>query len=406
MKTRYHAIPVIMYHSIGIVNKDWFWGHLTCPWELFENHLRWLKRTGICTISLQELYEYKKKGISVPSRAIVLTFDDGYLDNWVFAYPLLKKYGFRGTIFVNPEFVDPRKIIRKNLENVWKKDIAIEELETLGFLSWDEIKIMETEGVIDIQSHTMSHTWYFCSDEIIDFHHPGNNKYPWIFWNACPDRKSYYLKENQEHFVPYGTPIYKNGRSLGIRRYYEDNALTNHLVEFVKIQGDNFFKIKDWKDKMFSQVNYYKSQNRLKGGYETDEEQKDRFRYELVECKKILETRLKKKINFLCWPGGANSDLSVKIGFEAGYLAYTCSADVGNGKNIFSEDPSIIYRIGAPNVQWKGMISYLGGVALIIWFFAFRGNMLSKMLKKVIKLFVISTIKLKIRKNVIPSMKN
>ena len=45
---------------------------------------------------------------------IVLTFDDGYLDNWVFAYPLLEKYNLRGTIFVNPEFVDPSLEIRAN----------------------------------------------------------------------------------------------------------------------------------------------------------------------------------------------------------------------------------------------------------------------------------------------------
>ena len=46
---------------------------------------------------------------------------------------------------------------------------------------------------MDIQSDTMTHTWHFCGDEIIDFHHPGNNKYPWLFWNARPERKSFYL---------------------------------------------------------------------------------------------------------------------------------------------------------------------------------------------------------------------
>ncbi|MHA1845998.1 MAG: polysaccharide deacetylase family protein [Promethearchaeota archaeon] len=390
-------VPVIMYHSIGVINEKWLWKHLTCPWEIFENHLKWLKIMRFHSISLKQLYDYKRYKALLPANPVVLTFDDGYLDNWVFAYPLLKKYGFKGTIFINPEFIDPRKVIRKNLEDVWFKHEPIEKLETKGFLSWEELKIIDRSGILDIQSHSMSHTWYFCSDEIIDFHWPGSKDYPWLSWNEYPKKKYLYLNENQEKFVPYGAPIYRYGRSLGIKRYFEDKNLTTHLVNYVKNQGKDFFNINNSKTKLFKEAKLYKSKNKLNGRYETNKEQKLRFEYELIESKKILEKRLRKKINFLCWPGGAKTDLSIKISQEAGYLASTFSVDKEGGKNIPGEDCSKIYRFGSPIIKFRGEIYYLGGMALIVSVFSFRWHFLGDKIFKVVKLFKFLTIIINIK---------
>ncbi|MHA1394708.1 MAG: polysaccharide deacetylase family protein [Promethearchaeota archaeon] len=394
-----NPVPVIMYHSIGIINEKWLWKHLTCPWRLFESHLKWLKMMNFHSISLKQLYDYKKYQIGLPSNPIVLSFDDGYLDNWVFAYPLLKKYGFQGTIFINPEFVDSRKIIRKNLEDVWSKHEPYEKLETKGFLSWEEIKIMDKNGIMDIQSHSMSHTWYFSSDKIIDFHYPGNNIYPWLFWNERPERKYLYLNEDQENFTLYGSPIYNYGRSLGVKRYFEDKNLKTHLVNYVKNQGKNFFNVNNYKSNLFKEAEFYRSKNGYNVRYETNKEQRLRFEYELIESKKILEKRLNKSIKFLCWPGGAKTDLSIRISKEAGYLASTYSVYKDGGKNLPVEDSQKIYRFGSPIIKFKGKIYYLGGMALIASIFSFRGSFLSKEILKVIKLFKILAIILKIRKD-------
>ena len=354
------AVPVVMYHSIRVIKENSPLKHLLCPLELFENHLQLLKKNNINTISLQELYNYMKNGIKINGNSIVLTFDDGYLDNWVFAYPLLKKYGFKGTIYVNPEFVDSRSIVRNNLQYVWDNKRDIEHLETTGFLSWEEMKIMESEGVMDIQSHSMSHTWYFCGDEIVDFHHPGSSQYPWLFWNARPERKSFYLNENQESFVPYGTPVFKHGRSLGIRRYFDDEGLRNHIVDFVGKQGDAFFNSKDWKNNLFHKVEHYKKENKLVDRYETDEEQEARYRYELIESRSLLEKQLNKRVHSLCWAGSAFNDKALSIANEAGYISSTVFYNNRERKNRYGEDPSFINRTGCgSSFDWHNkFISY------------------------------------------------
>lgn len=354
------TVPVIMYHSIGIHCHNWLWKHLSMPFDLFEKQIKILSQKGFQTINLSELFNYRKYNKKIPSSSIVLTFDDGYLDNWVYAFPVLKKYGFKGTIFVNPEFIDPREDCRPNLEGVWRGEYSKEELESKGFLSWEELKQMEKEGIMDIQSHSMTHTWYFSHSEIVDFHHPGNTRYPWLFWNARPDRKSFYLNENQESFIDYGTPIYRHGRSLGIKKYFEDKGLTRYLIDFVKIKGLQFFEKSDWKSILFNQVDIYKSQNKLHDRYETDEEQDERYRYELFESKEILEEKLNKRIKFLCWAGGAYDRKALEIAEEAGYLSSTLLYADPQIKNTIGEDPSVINRTGCVSeFTWRDtFISY------------------------------------------------
>src|ERR1043166_982460 len=111
-------IPVLMYHGIS---DDVFkvpYGFLLQAVNEFESCMRYLVRKGFTTITLQELYDHLKFNVALPPRSIVLTFDDGYLDNWVYVYPILKKYRLKATIFVVPEFVDPTDACRPNLDDV------------------------------------------------------------------------------------------------------------------------------------------------------------------------------------------------------------------------------------------------------------------------------------------------
>lgn len=355
-------VPVIMYHAVCPDNKDWIWRHLITPLDVFENQIKTLAKRAYSPITLHELYNYVKYNNKIPEKSIVLTFDDGYLDNWVYAFPILNKYKMKGTVFVNPEFADPINECRPNLEDVWNGRYREDELFSKGFLSWPEMRKMEEAGIMDIQSHSMSHTWYFTGDQIVDFHHPGCNQYPWLFWNNRPERKCYYLSENQEFFVPYGTPIYEHGRSLGVRRYFEDKSLNNYLANFVRKQGIGFFNDKGWKDILFQQVEVYTAKNKLRGTYETEEEQLARYRYELIESRKILEEKLGKKVQHLCWAGGAFNNMALAIAEEAGYLSSTLFYNDRKRKNAFGDNPSEINRTGCvAEFRWHDIyITYTG----------------------------------------------
>jgi hypothetical protein len=71
---------------------------------------------------------------------MVQTIVDRYLNNWVYTYPILKKYNLKGTIFINLEFIDDSKEIQNNLNDVCDKKIEHNQLVILGFLNWAELQ--------------------------------------------------------------------------------------------------------------------------------------------------------------------------------------------------------------------------------------------------------------------------
>ncbi len=344
------AIPVLMYHSIAPENPDWVFNYLSIEPDVFEDQISTLKRSGYVAVNLYELYQYLLGKSRLPRKSLVLTFDDGYLDNWVFAFPILKKYGFKATIFVTTDFVDRRGKVRPNLDDVWQGRLKRSELKYSGFLSYDEMRRMMLSDLIEIQGHCKTHTWYFVSSKIVDFHYPGDD-YVWLAWNARPERKFLYMEEDQSEFVPFGTPVYEYAKAIEARRYFPDPVLERKCIEHVESHGGReFFANPSWRSVLTliaSQERSSRSDYRL----EDDDERRRRLREEIVLSKEELEEALDSKIDFLCWPGGSYDETAIEIAAEAGYLAWTLrSSEAGIRKNRQGEDPKWIRRIAA--VPW------------------------------------------------------
>lgn len=329
------AIPVLMYHSVKYKRIDtWIHKHLSLTLNEFTRHIKFFKLLGLKSYFLDDLAMHLKGTNKLPTKSILLTFDDGYTDNWTFVYPLLIKNKMRGTIFVNPDFVDNNnQKVRPNLFDYWNGKITLNELNKYdGFLNWEEMRIMEKSGFIDIQSHTMTHTQYPVSDEIIDFVNP-DTKIDWIYWNLFPDDKPNFLT-NQKYKLPLGYPIFKAQKGNIARRYIEDGTIANAVTKLVKESGGiSYFKDLAWKDKLFQFSNKIKQDCSNIFHKETEEEYEDRLKYELVESKNILETNLNKKINHLCWPFGGWDQNTVKKAIEYGYLTTTAKGE----RNIFGK---------------------------------------------------------------------
>lgn len=130
LKYNNEGIPVLMYHSIS--NKRG--NELQLSKDLFEAQLKFLKDKNYTTLSLDELYDFIAFNKPIPKKSVVITFDDGYVDNYLNAYPILKKYNFRATIFVITDNVDKYS----------------------HTINSSQIKEMSING-IDIMSHTEKH---------------------------------------------------------------------------------------------------------------------------------------------------------------------------------------------------------------------------------------------------------
>ncbi|MFS0869744.1 polysaccharide deacetylase family protein [Paenibacillus xylanilyticus] len=110
-------VPVLMYHYIQPKENNHETGNKSIiNLEDFEDNMKYLHDEGYNTITLEQLENYLNGLISLPKKSIVITFDDGYQNNYTLAYPVLKKYNFHASLFVigskiqdQPAHFDPAK---------------------------------------------------------------------------------------------------------------------------------------------------------------------------------------------------------------------------------------------------------------------------------------------------------
>lgn len=119
------SVPVLLYHSIS--DDPIGWTELSVRKRDFERQMKYLSDNGYTTLRFNDL-----KNIGRYKKPVIITFDDGYSDNYYNAYPILKKYNLKATIFVV-------------VKNINKK----------GFLT--KTQIAKMSDLISFQSHTISH---------------------------------------------------------------------------------------------------------------------------------------------------------------------------------------------------------------------------------------------------------
>jgi len=362
---------VAMLHSVGSNHTKWCDLWLTVDAEQFERMCAYLERHQYHTDFLDHWYYLEDHPEEKTGKEFYLTFDDGYLDNLLVAYPILAKHHLKATIFVNPEFVDTSSGIRTLKESAGG---------TLGFLNWDEIKFLQQSGVFDIQSHSMSHNFYFASDKLVDIYE-GQDTYHWMPWIAQPDKKMYWQYADQTSFVPFGTPVFEKGRALGLRRYFPDSKL-DELGQQLLQQGLP-------KEDIIKQLR--EVQKEYPGRFETDEEMSERYRYELEESKRILEVQLNKPVDFLCWPGGGYNELSLRMAEEAGYKASTIAS---RDRKAWFDNKGMSYKRIKRNglssvINLKGKYIWPINKNLLTWRFlaTFRGSFLHTNLLRAMQVY-------------------
>ncbi|MCE7986786.1 MAG: polysaccharide deacetylase family protein [Caldilinea sp. CFX5] len=131
-------VPILMYHYLSTppAAADIYRRDLSVPPELFAAHLDRLQADGYTTISLYALAAYLQQGTPLPPKPVILTFDDGYRDNYENAFPLLRDRRMTATFFVVMEFINQGRP---------------------EYLTWDMVREMHAGGM-SIEVHGVDHT--------------------------------------------------------------------------------------------------------------------------------------------------------------------------------------------------------------------------------------------------------
>ncbi len=136
-------VPILCYHQIrdwratdSKTNKDYI-----TPIDIFKSHMKMLADSGYHTISPDQLYDYLHHGTKLPSKPIMLTFDDTDLDQFTIAAPTMKKYGFKGVFFI--------MTVSLGRKNYMTKD-QVKQLSDAGHViashTWDHHNVKKYQG--------------------------------------------------------------------------------------------------------------------------------------------------------------------------------------------------------------------------------------------------------------------
>lgn len=130
------SVPILTYHYIGNNPNpaDKARDNLAVVPDRFDEEMGILQKKGYTPISLDTMYSALKGNSSLPSKPIILTFDDGYIDFYTTAYPILKKYNFHATSFI------PTGLMGQGY-----------------YMSWAQIKEIDSSGLISFQAHSVNH---------------------------------------------------------------------------------------------------------------------------------------------------------------------------------------------------------------------------------------------------------
>lgn len=125
------GIPILAYHKV----EDNSSNPLALSSQEFDEQMAYLARYGFNAISPDQLLNYLQQGLPLPDKPVLITFDDGYQDNYRTAYPIMKKHGLTATVFLITDRIG---------QDEW-------------YMTWDQVEEMRRNG-FSFGSHTLSHT--------------------------------------------------------------------------------------------------------------------------------------------------------------------------------------------------------------------------------------------------------
>ena len=124
------GIPVLNYHQVNDRDENL----MTVSPKEFAEQMAWLEENGYRTITASELADALEGKGTLPEKPVLITFDDGYIDNYECAFPILRKHNMKAIVFLIPDYVGAYP----------------------NYLTWGNIREMQAGGM-EFGSHTLNH---------------------------------------------------------------------------------------------------------------------------------------------------------------------------------------------------------------------------------------------------------
>lgn len=348
------SLPVVIYEYVSLTPSP----SAVNP-EVFEAHMETLAQEGRLGISLDEAAAYLLEGEPLPEGSLLITFDGGFLDNFVYAYPLLKKYGHKAVLFAVTSKVEPDTAPRPSIEDVWEGYVDIDGLPPVNrpykhtneglrvrrdlFVSWEEARMMQKSDVFSVCPMSHTHGRVFTGPSFDELHKPSARKNPF---------------EPGGEDITYGLPRFKDGPALSNRAFVPSQALLELVASEVPqsaVDASRFFQRPGAEENLIKKIKRLSKEGL--GSVESEEEFRARVQEELSTSRAVIAKEIGAEPKAMAWPFGAHAPESLDIAKELGFELFFTST---MGANRPGKRPEQIHRFHAKNRKPGWLISRLG----------------------------------------------
>ncbi|MDL2316798.1 polysaccharide deacetylase family protein [Desulfovibrio sp. OttesenSCG-928-A18] len=313
----FFSLPVLMYHSICK-----FKHRLCISPDLFEDQCRVLAANGWRGIRLSEAEDYFLRKGKLPKKTLLFTFDDGYLDSYVHAEPILRRYGHHGALFPVLDLVERDGPLRPTREDLGTNPDAaplIAELDKrptvfrsrqsvseIRFCNWNEIRQMHKHGHMASAPHSLRHDRVIRSLEFKHLYTPGQQR---GFFSPPP------------HAVLWGFPQFNLGHFLSDRAYVPVPELFELVKKMVPQENKEALAFLRKPVNMQALLKAIRALPVL-GVLESEQQYRARIFKEFTQCRERFEGELGEAPLSFCWPWGDYSSMAREEAKRAGFRLF------------------------------------------------------------------------------------
>jgi hypothetical protein len=278
--------------------------------DVLDPAFAYLAENGYRTVGTEELTALVHHGRHPGPRSVMLAFDDALASLWMVAGPLLRKYHLNAVTYAIPRRTRDAPIVRPTIDD-GVGDVSSVDAGEDRFATWPELRALSAAGVVEVQSHTHTHSMVFTGDHAVDFVQPSYAR------ESLFHRPRLGSVREPEHLAAtaLGHPLFaRRSRMSDGRRFFPDltvcHALTDHVT---RNGGPAFFDRPDWQADLRARA------GSLGGRWESDEERGREIEEELALSRDLLSEKIGAPVKHACLPWGVSGSATTRALQRLGY---------------------------------------------------------------------------------------
>lgn len=227
-----------------------------------EPAFRYLAENNYRAVTSNTVTAIVRDGDTPPPQSVMLAFDDAWASLWLVVGPLLKRYGLRAVTYAIPGRIVAADAVRPTIDDGPVDAEAADRAEH-PFVTWPELRALSSSGLIDVQSHTWSHSMIFCGRTAIGSVNEAYASEPLL---------------NRPRVKDTDPPQFLSPSAIGTPLYPRRSRMSDALRYLPADDGP--------------------------GRFETLDEQRRAIEHELDAARSVLESRLATRVSHVCLPWG------------------------------------------------------------------------------------------------------